>query len=241
MEQILTSKKIVERNLSIVKRINYKYVLFKDDTKITVDDENPSESSVYGVTTIDQLKAVRGQNTVPHLIDIPNDPKGKPYFVASIPTEDLEKLKNGVIRLANYNFPYSVEKNVAGDDMVYVLFCTYDFTLRDMNENLIPLPINLNYIEGYLDNEHYDLDKVLEIIKANPSRFVDVDGGDASLIKIDNIPYYNADENKTKFIDCKYLPTDEEYNEYVYRDDYFSRYDKILDKWFSECKKEVTD
>lgn len=241
MEQILTSKKIVERNLSIVKHINDKYVLFKDENKTTVDNGNPNVNSVYGVTTIDQLMSAIGDDVVPHRIIIHDDPKKEPYFVMLIPTEDLEKLKNGVIRLANYNFPYSVEKNVAGDDMVYVLFCTYDFTLRDMNENLIPLPINLNYIEGYLDNEHYDLDKVLEIIKANPSRFVDVDGGDASLIKIDNIPYYNADENKTKFIDCKYLPTDEEYNEYVYRDDYFSRYDKILDKWFSECKKEVTD
>ena len=243
MEQILTSKKIVERNISIVKHINDKYVLFKEENKTTLDNGKPTVSSVYGVTTIEELMSVRGDNAVSQYIIIPNDPKKDRYFVILIPTEDLEKLKNGVIRLANYNFPYSVEKNVAGDDMVYALFCTYDFTLRDMDEKLIPLPINLNYIEGCLDNEHYDLDKVLEIIKANPSRFVTVDGGDASLIKIDNIPYYNADENKTKFIDCKYLPTDEEYNEFVYRsrDGYFSRYNKILDKWFSECKKEVTD
>ena len=68
-----------------------------------------------------------------------------------------------------------------------------------------------------------------------------VNGDDASLIKIDRIPYYNADENRTKFINCKYLPTDEEYNEYIYRDSLCSRCDKILDKWFSECKKKVTD
>ena len=66
------------------------------------------------------------------------------------------------------------------------------------------------------------------------------DGGDASLIKISNIPYYNADKDRTKFIDCKYLPTDEEYWEYVYGKHYL-RYDKIVDKWFSECKKKVTD
>ena len=37
------------------------------------------------------------------------------------------------------------------------------------------------------------------------------------------------------------LPTeDEEYNEFVYEEHYF-RYDKILNKWFSDCKKEVTD
>ena len=242
MEQIMASKKIVERKLSIVKHINDKYVLFKDENKITLDNGKPNVSSVYGVTTIDQLMSVRGDNAVPQRIIIPDDSKKEPYFVVLIPTEDLEKLKNGVLHFSNYNFPYSVDE-ISGTDMVYVLVRTYDFTLRDMDEKLIPLPINLNYIDGCLDNEHYNLDKVLEIIKANPSRFVNVDGGDASLIKIENFPYYNAGENKTKFIDCKYLPTAEEYNEFVYRgrDDYFSWYNKILDKWFSECKKEVND
>ena len=240
MEQILTSKTIVERNLSIVKHINDKYVLFRDDAKITVDNGKSKVDSVYGVTTIEQLMSVRGNNAVPQNIIIPNDSKKEPYFVMLIPTEDLEKLKNGVIDFADYNFPYSVHENVNDTDMVYVLVRTYDFTLRDMNEKLIPLPITLNYIDGHLDNENYDLDKVLEIIKANPSRFVDVDGDDASLIEIDDIPYYNADDNRTKFINCKYLPTEEEYNEYVNRDSHCGRWDKIVDKWFSECKKEVT-
>ena len=240
MEQILKSKKIVERKLSIVKHINDKYVLFKDENKITLDNGKPNVSSVYGVTAIDQLMSVRGDNAVPQRIIIPDDSKKEPYFVVLIPTEDLEKLKNGVLHFSNYNFPYSVDE-IYSTDMVYVLVRTYDFTLRDMDEKLIPLPINLNYINGCLDNEHYNLDKVLEIIKANPSRFVNVDGGDASLIKIENFPYYNEGENRTKFIDCKYLPTAEEYNEFVYRgrDGYFSWYNKILDKWFSECKKEV--
>lgn len=240
MEQILTSKKIVERNLSIVKYINDKYVLFKDENKITVNDGNPKVTSLYGVTTIDQLMSVSGDDVVSQHIIISNDSKKEPYFVRLIPTEDLEKLKNGVIHFGNYNFPYSVGE-ISSTDMVYVLVRTYDFTLRDMNEKLISLPITFDYTDGYLDNEHYDLDKVLEIIKANPSHFVTVNGDDASLIKIENIPYYNADENKTKFINCKYLPTDEEYNEYVYKDSYFSWYNKILDKWFFECKKEVTD
>lgn len=237
MKQILTSKKIVERSLSIVRYINDKYVnLFKDENKITVDDRNPNVSSVYGVTTIDKLVSVKGYGEVPYLIIIPNDPKKEPYFVTSIPTKDLEKLKNGVVHFGHYNFPYSVDENACDADMVYVLVRTYDFTLRDMNEKLIPLPISLNYIDGNLDNKHYDLDKVLEVIKANPSRFVTSDGGDTNLIKI----HYNADEDRTKFIDCKYIPTDEEYSEYVYGNHYL-RYDKIVDKWFSKCKKKVTD
>ena len=240
MERIMTSKTIVERNLSIVKHINDKYVLFKDENKITVDDGNPSESSVYGVTTIDQLKAVRGQDTVPHLIDIHNDPKEEPYFVASIPTEDLEKLKNGVIHFDFYAYSYNIDENAADNNKVYVLVRIHDYILRDMDEKLIPLPIALNYIEGCLDNKHYDLEKVLEIIKANPSHFVTMDGDDASLIKIEDIPYYNADENRNKFISCKYLPTDEEYNEFVYGKHHL-RYDKILERWFSKCKKESTD
>lgn len=240
MEQILTSKKIVERNISIVKHINVKYVLFKDENKITIDDGKPKVTSLYGVTTIDQLMSVRGDDSVPHRIIIPGDSKKEPYFVRLIPTEDLEKLKNGVVHFGNYNFPYSVNE-ISDTDMVYVLVRTYDFTLRDMDEKLISLPITLSYLDGYLDNEHYNLDKVLEIIKDNPSRFVTVNGDDASLIKIENIPYYNADENRTKFINCKYLPTDEEYNEFVYTDSFYIRYNKILDKWFSECKKEVTD
>ena len=240
MERILTSKKIVERSLSIIKYINDKYVLYKDENKITVDDRNPNVSSVYGVTTIDKLMSVKGYGEVPHLIVIPNDPKKEPYFVTSIPTKDLEKLKNGVVHFGNYNFPYSVDENACDADMVYVLVRTYDFTMRDMDEKLIPLPISLNYIDGNLDNKHYDLDKVLEVIKANPSRFVTSDGGDANLIKIHNIPYYNADENRTKFIDCKYLPTDGEYSEYVYGKHYL-RYDNIVNKWFSKCKKKVTD
>ena len=229
MKQILTSKKVVERNLSIVKHINDKYVLFKDENKITVDDRKPNVSSVYGVTTIDKLMSVKGYGELPYLIVIPNDPSKEPYFVTSIPTKDLEKLKNGVVHFGHYNFPHSVEENVEDTDMVYLLVHTYDFVLRDMDEKLIPLPINLNYI----DNEHYDLDKVFEIIKDNPSRFVTVYGGDTSLIKIDG----DEDEDSIKFITCKYLPTAEEYNEFFYSNTY-SWYDKIFDKWFSKCKKE---
>ena len=239
MEQILTSKKIVERSLSVIKYINDKYVLYKDENKITVDDRNPNVSSVYGVTTIDKLRKVKGYDEVPYLINVDGDNKKEPYTVMSIPSGDLEKLKKGVIHFGNYDFPWGIEENL-GDDMVYVLVRTYDFTMRDMDEKLIPLPISLNYIDGNLDNKHYDLDKVLEVIKDNPSRFVTSDGGDANLIKIHNIPYYNADEDRTKFIDCKYLPTDEEYSEYVYGKHYL-RYDKIVDKWFSKYKKEETD
>ena len=238
MEQILTSKNLVARNPSIIKYINDKYGLYKDENKITVDDRNPNVSSVYGVTTIDKLRSVKGYCDVPYLIVIPDDPSKEPYFVTSIPTDDLEKLKNGIIHFGNYDFSCDVKVDDA--DTVYVLVRTYDISLRDMNEKLIPLPISLNYIDGNLDNKHYDLDKVLEVIKANPSRFVTSYGGDANLIKIQNIPYYNADEDRTKFIDCKYLPTDEEYSEYVYGNHYL-RYDKIVDKWFSKCKKKVTD
>ena len=235
MERILTSKKVVERNLSIVKHINDKYVLFKDENKMSVDDSEPISTSFYGVTTIDQLMGVRYYEEVPYLINVADDKKKVPYTVMSIPSGDLEKLKKGAIHFGNYDFPWGIEENL-GDDMVYVLVRTYDFTMRDMDEKLIPLPISLNYI----DEKYYDLDKVLEIIKANPSRFVTSGGADASLIKIHNIPYYNADEDRTKYIDCKYLPTDEEYWEYVYGKHYL-RYDKIVDKWFSECKKKVTE
>ena len=235
MKQILTSKKVVERNLSIVKNINNKYILYKDENKITVDDGDPNVSSVYGVTTIDKLMSVKGYAEVPYLINMLDEKKKEPYTVTTIPSGDLEKLKKGVIHFGHYDFPWGIEENL-GDDMVYVLIRTYDFTIRDMDEKLIPLPISLNYIDGSLDNKHYDLDKVLEIIKANPSRFVTSDGGDASLIKICDIPYYNADEDRTKFIDCKYLPSDEEYSEYVYGKHYF-RYEKIVEKWFSKCKK----
>ena len=238
MKQILTCKKVVERNLSIVKHINDKYVLYKDENKITVDDGKPKVDSVYGVTTIDKLRKVKGCDEVPYLINVDDDKRKEPYTVMSIPSGDLEKLKKGVIHFGHYDFPLGIEDN-AGTDMLYVLVRTYDFTIRDMDEKLIPLPISLNYIDGNLDNKHYDLDKVLEIIKANPSRFVTSGGADASLIKIHNIPYYNADEDRTKYIDCKYLPTDEEYREYVY-DKHYSRYEKIVEKWFSECKKEVT-
>lgn len=229
MEQILTSKTIVERNISIVKHINDKYVLFKDENKITVNNGKPNVSSVYGVTTIDQLMSVKGDNSVPHHIIIPDDPKKESYFVTSIPTKDLERLKNGVVQFVHYNFPHSVEENAEDTDMVYVLVHNHNYILRDMDEKLISLPIDLDYI----DEEHYDLDKVLKIIKANPSRFVTLCGGDSSLINIDG-----DDEDSIKFITCKYLPTDDEYDEFVYREDYYSWHEKMLDKWFSECKKE---
>ena len=92
MKQILTSKTIVERNLSIVKNINDKYVLFKDDVKTTVDNGKPKVDSVYGVTSIDQLMTVRGNNAVPQHIIIPGDKTKEPYTVTAISSGDLEKL-----------------------------------------------------------------------------------------------------------------------------------------------------
>ena len=104
MEHILTSKKVVERNLSIVKHINDKYVLFKDENKMSVDDSEPISTSFYGVTTIDKLRKVKGYDKVPYLINVDDDKKKEPYTVMSIPRGDLEKLKNGVIHFDFYAY-----------------------------------------------------------------------------------------------------------------------------------------
>ena len=76
----------------------------------------------------------------------------------SIPSGDLEKLKKGEVHFSHYDFPSGIEDNT-DTDMLYVLVRTYDFTIRDMDEKLIPLPISLNYIDGNLDNKHYYIEK----------------------------------------------------------------------------------
>ena len=125
---------------------------------MSVDDSEPISTSFYGVTTIDQLMGVRYYEEVPYLINVADDKKKVPYTVMSIPSGDLEKLKKGLIYFGHYDFPYDVK--VDDDvDTVYVLVRTYDFTIRDMDEKLIPLPISLNYIDGNLDNKHYYIEK----------------------------------------------------------------------------------
>lgn len=101
-----------------------------------------------------------------------------------------------------------------------------EIVLLDLSNNLaadshgVPLPV-ANFLgyspsEGQVHNGLYDLNKVATILgKRSDIRFVNPRERDSEVPKgwdpIQSVPYYNADEGRSYYIPCVWMPTREDY------------------------------
>lgn len=80
-----------------------------------------------------------------------------------------------------------------------------------VKDEVYPTMIHLDYMKGHLSNDKYDLVKALEILSDNPD--VEVPSGDHPYdSKIRSIPYYNAEEDRNRYISINYYPDHETAN-----------------------------
>jgi hypothetical protein len=90
--------------------------------------------------------------------------------------------------------------------------------IYDLNENLIPLFISLNKPLYLINNKDYNLEKIQEILKDDKriistfkESLYEKEILKKNNIVISNIPYYNSDDKRNKFMDIGFVPTNEDW------------------------------
>ncbi len=76
--------------------------------------------------------------------------------------------------------------------------CSWNHSFWDVNKEPIPVVQHVDYIDGGISNQHYDLEKLVIYAKQHPN-----------IVKCSNIldiPYYNAEKYKNKYLDMYVLP-----------------------------------
>lgn len=89
---------------------------------------------------------------------------------------------------------------------------------KTMSGEFIPQAVHFDYMysNGGLDNERYDLDEILEVLKDRKD-IIWLNGkdrlrkGEILLPEVSKIPYYNATEESNKQLDFLWVPSDEDF------------------------------
>lgn len=100
--------------------------------------------------------------------------------------------------------PYTYLSENKNAKYILLDFDTCSHLIYDINRNLIPSAIYFDYCTAHIDNEHYDLEESLKILKTRT---------DIKFLKegIQKIPYYNQDEDRTECLEFIWMPSDEDY------------------------------
>lgn len=121
-----------------------------------------------------------------------------PDTLAKVREDGFDELFDHVI---GHNFFGAYQ---SGD--VAVVEVDYDsYQLYDANGNMLPTMVFFDYINGWFNNYHYDLNKALKILESRSD--VELYRDSRTGRKIQEIPYFNRDEHRTHSISFKWMPT----------------------------------
>lgn len=233
MKKLVESKSVVEINRRIeIEEINGTDFAYYIDTK-EIETNGVFEKKIQkGVTSMENLKAVKEMEKINDIVVAPKMYE-KDAIIVAIAKKDFQQVLNGEkhitdiienTQINDLSFPIS-------NDYMLVLWNWKSYKIADLFYNFIPLPIHLNYMNGTVDNERYDLEKLLKKLKEDEHVI------NRENLKITNIPYYNAEEDRNQTIDFLYLLDKEDYQKTATMDNLFSTY-YILDKIDQEALKE---
>lgn len=205
---------ITHRKLCVSRIENTDFAFYEDKRNIC---KNGIESyEIYkGITSIENIKKVRDLNPIDLHVHAPKMYKEK-AVVAVIKKDILKKVRSGMLHISGV-IEYLNDVDYSDDEYIPILWNSASYTIADLKYNFISIPINFSYIDGCVDNGHYDLDQLLKKLKN------DKNVCDPINLKISDIPYYNRDGDSTKFIDFKYLLPDEIYNDFIHIDGFSLR------------------
>lgn len=233
MKKLVESKSVVEINRRIeIEEINGTDFAYYVDTK-EIETNGVFEKKIQkGVTSMENLKVVKEMEKINDIVVAPKMYE-KDAIIVAIAKKDFQQVLNGEkhitdiienTQINDLSFPIS-------NDYMLVLWNWKSYKIADLFYNFIPLPIHLNYMNGTVDNERYDLEKLLKKLKEDEHVI------NRENLKITNIPYYNAEEDRNQTIDFLYLLDKEDYQKTATMDNLFSTY-YILDKIDQEALKE---
>lgn len=111
-------------------------------------------------------------------------------------------------------FTRFVAGEVTADDLVFVEGSSH--TIYDAEGKPLPVAVLFNYIDGHMDNAHYDLDKALATLKARDDiRFVAEDRWRDAPDSVQRIPHYNASRGRDYCLAFVWMPSVEDYRRMV--------------------------
>lgn len=213
---------ITHRKICISRIENTDFAFYEDKRTLFIPlssniCKNGIEShEIYkGITSIENIKKVRDLNPIDLHVHAPKMYK-KTAVVAVIKKDILKKVRSGMIHICDA-IEYPNDVDYSDDVYIPVLWNYATYKITDLRYNFISIPIHFSYIDGCVDNGHYDLDQLLQKLKA------DKNVCDPINLKISDIPYYNCDGDTTQFIDFKYLLPDEIYNDIIHMDNFSLR------------------
>ena len=105
--------------------------------------------------------------------------------------------------------PY--ETAINGGDKILARMKTDSHQLEDIDGNPMAVAFHFDYIDAGLDNRNYHLKDVFEILKARDDLIWRDGRYEAEGPEIVEIPYYNQDEGRTRYIDVMWAPSEEDY------------------------------
>lgn len=136
----------------------------------------------------------------------------------------------------NFNpYTYITNNKNWNENHIVLDYYSYSGDLKKLDGTYYPKRISFDYINGSIDNENYDLEKLLDFLKTK-------DNIQLKFNTILNIPYYNCEEGRNQFIAFDYIPTDKEYNELKKCSDSWIMRKNILNNLgINQFKKEVDE
>lgn len=184
------------------------------------DDVKPQSSVKRGFASIKNVRKVKGHADINTDVPAPSMYGGIARIVLFSKT-DIENIKKGLLPLED-----AIDKfaNVGPTDTlgipegyIPVLWNWGSYRLADVySQKFISTPISMDYVDADVDNERYDLHKLLEKLKEDPYVL------NKETLRISPIPYYNCYEGRNETIQFQYLLPDDDFDRLVRNEDSLS-------------------
>ena len=160
------------------------------------------------------------------------DDKSDYFSLYAIHKDKMESFVTG--KEESYDVIEKVEKIKNIDDYEFIFYNFYNGSKLSLDQKPFPVAVYISYINGHLDNGHYDLKSFIKELKDNPAVL------NRDSLEIEPIPYYNADEEVNETLKIVFLPTADEYKKYMGLD-YWNRYTFYIDECLNGKKYKIEE
>ncbi len=134
-------------------------------------------------------------------------------------------------------YTYITEKGMEGVELLCASW--YDHNLYDLGKVVQPKAMHFDYINAHMNNRCYNLEEVVKVLeKRNDIVWLDSrrPWERNSDDRIFNIPYYNAEEGYTHYLEFMWTPTDEDFAKVRDRIHDMGRHDAVCKDVFGLTK-----
>lgn len=232
MKKLIEIETIIKTNRRIdIEKIEGTDFAYYTDTREINTDGNVEVKTYYGITSLENLKSVKGLEKIEDKVFAPKMYEGY-ACVAAINKQNFKEVLSGEKHISEVVEDISTLTFPISNNYLLVLWNWGSHKIADLNYDFISIPIHLNYMNGGVDNEKYDLDKLLKKLKKDKHVI------NRENLKITNIPYYNVEEERDQTIDFLYLFDKEDYQEVAEMSSLSLEY-YVLDKIIQadDCRK----